>query len=144
MENRVILNVAGAALIVLFVYTAGSKLYELDRFRAELGRQVFPQLFLPALLIGIPLSELLVVALLAFPSTRRYGFLLSTVLMAVFTLYILGALLHLYSNIPCSCGGVLRKMGWKQHFVFNLVFFGLSLYGLILTFKERRRGKSGQ
>lgn len=144
MEKNRILALTRGALILLFFYVAGSKLYDLSGFRSELSLQVFPVAFQPALLIGIPASELLAVVLLTIPGTRIYGFWLSIALMAAFTLYILGAILHFYPKIPCSCGGVLRKMGWKQHFVFNLFFFALSIYGLIQTLKERRRGNQDQ
>jgi hypothetical protein len=144
MEKNRILAITRGALILLFFYVAGSKLYDFSGFRSELSLQVFPIAFQPVLLIGIPASEFLAVALLAFPGTKIYGFWLSAALTAAFTIYILGALLHFYPKIPCSCGGVLRKMGWKQHFVFNLVFFALSIYGLIQTLKERRSGNQDQ
>ena len=144
MEKDRILALTRGALILLFFYVAGSKLYDFNGFRSQLSLQVFPAAFQPALLIGIPASEFLAVALLASPGTRIYGFWLSATLMAAFAIYIFGALLHLYPKIPCSCGGVLRKMGWKQHFVFNLFFLALSIYGLTQTLKERRGGNQNQ
>jgi hypothetical protein len=31
--------------------------------------------------------------------------------------------------LPCSCGGILETMNWKEHLVFNLVFVCLAALG---------------
>jgi hypothetical protein len=35
-------------------------------------------------------------------------------------------------HLPCNCGGVLQKMNWRQHLIFNLFFICLSLIGIRL------------
>jgi hypothetical protein len=70
MEKNRILTLTRGALILLFFYVAGGKLFDFIGFRSELSLQVFPVAFQPALLIGIPASEFLAVALLALPGTR--------------------------------------------------------------------------
>jgi putative oxidoreductase len=41
-------------------------------------------------------------------------------------------LAHFFPYIPCSCGGVIRKLTWPQHLVLNLFYVALSVLGLIL------------
>src|SRR5690606_12191987 len=44
-----------------------------------------------------------------------------------------------YSDfIPCSCGGVLEKMGWTEHLVFNISFIVLAFVGILLFVKRER------
>jgi hypothetical protein len=33
-------------------------------------------------------------------------------------------------NLPCSCGGIISKLSWKQHILFNLFFIMLSITGI--------------
>jgi hypothetical protein len=49
--------------------------------------------------------------------------------MTLFTIYIF-ILTHYSEYVPCSCGGVLQKMSWNQHQIFNMVFTGLALLGI--------------
>jgi hypothetical protein len=51
--------------------------------------------------------------------------------MLLFTGYIF-IMLKYSSYLPCSCGGVLSNMSWKQHFVFNLAFSALALAGILI------------
>src|SRR5690606_28267369 len=44
----------------------------------------------------------------------------------------IAAILNLGVFIPCSCGGVLEKLGWTEHLVFNCVFVALALVGIVL------------
>jgi len=131
MEQARFLEFVRGLLILLFFYTAASKLYNFEGFKLELGRQVFPTEWQAVLSIGIPASEIIVVLLLSFPLSRLYGFYGATLLMLVFTIYVFGVLFNLYPHNPCACGGILRGMGWKTHAVFNLSFFTLALYGLV-------------
>jgi len=41
--------------------------------------------------------------------------------MLMFTSYII-VILNYSSFVPCSCGGILEKIGWKEHLIFNIVF----------------------
>jgi putative oxidoreductase len=69
---------------------------------------------------------------LIFERTRMVGFISSFVLMTLFTIYTGAILLHFFDYVPCSCGGVIRKLTWPQHLVFNLFFVGLSVTGIVL------------
>ena len=123
---------ASALLILLFVYAALSKLLDLPLFRGQLYNQSFPHQLADVLIIALPASELLTCGLLLLPTTRRYGLWLSALLLSLFTLYIVLVLLGFWSRVPCSCGGVLARLSWTQHLLFNLFFLVLSVMGFCL------------
>ncbi|HZE83079.1 MAG TPA: MauE/DoxX family redox-associated membrane protein, partial [Puia sp.] len=74
---------------------------------------------------------------LIFERSRTIGFYASLILMSLFTIYTGSILLHFFNYVPCSCGGVIRKLTWGQHLVFNLFFVGLSVTGIILQHRKR-------
>jgi len=125
-------DLLAAILIFLFVYTATNKLVGIDKFRSVIVRS--PIIHENANLLSwfVPISELLTSLLLFFRWSRKYGFLVSAVIMGVFTLYI--AYMILFSlHLPCSCGGVIAKMSCTQHLIFNIIFFFLSILGWRIT-----------
>lgn len=124
-------------LIVLFTYAAASKLITPAEFRAELYRQPFPHDLADLLLYGLPAAELMTVLLLCLERTRAAGFMLSLGLLVTFTVYISLGLLHFWPHVPCSCGGILGRMGWGPHLVFNLFFTGLTIAALLVTEKAK-------
>jgi hypothetical protein len=134
-------SLLSALLILLFVYAAVSKLLDPDEFRAQLYRQPFSHGFADLLLYSLPASELLAAALLGFDRTRLTGLFLSLGLLLSFTIYISLGLLHYWAAVPCSCGGILRHMGWGAHLVFNLVFTGVNLTAIFLS-RQRPTGEA--
>ena len=123
-------------LILLWVYTAFSKLIDIAEFKRQLANQTFGKTTSDLLLWFIPISEILAALLLLFRKTRLAGLTLSAVLMLLFTGYIGLVLLNFYERVPCSCGGVLKEMGWHLHFWFNLYFFAISSMGVWLSMKH--------
>jgi uncharacterized membrane protein YphA (DoxX/SURF4 family) len=126
-------------LVLLWVYTAFSKLTDLNEFKRQLESQTLGKTAASLLLWFIPISEVTAAALLLIRKTRPIGFIVSALLMFLFTGYIALVLLGYYNRIPCSCGGVLKAMGWQMHFWFNLFFLFVSMMGIYL---ERKRAKS--
>lgn len=120
-------------LIILWIYAAGSKLWFYSMFVSQLERQPLPDWSIPVLSWLLPLAELVAVALLCFQRTLSKGFLLSFFSMFAFTLYVGLGLIHIYDKVPCSCGGILGKMGWQSHFIFNICFTIIAFIGWRLT-----------
>jgi len=56
-------------------------------------------------------------------------------LMAMFSAYIV-AITRFSEYIPCSCGGVLERMNWNQHLVFNLL---VVLLTAIVIYREESK-----
>lgn len=119
-------------LIFLFAYTGSSKLLDSKGFAAVLSK--IPLIGRGAGIVAIllPLAELLIVLLLLFEKTRLTGLYASLALLLLFTVYLVYMVLAV-PHLPCSCGGVISSMSWKQHVVFNVVFIVLTVIGIRST-----------
>ena len=133
------LMLCNTLLILLWVYTAASKLMDIAEFKRQLYSQNFTRAFAHVLLWLIPSIELIAAILLLYKNTRLVGLILSILLMALFTGYIALVLFGYYDRVPCSCGGVLKSLGWHTHLWFNLFFLLISLLGSYLCSKERKQ-----
>ena len=85
----------------------------------------------------IPASEILIAAALLFDRTRMIGFYASLVILFLFTLYAALVLFHVFDYVPCSCGGMLKKLTWRQHLLFTGAFLILSIAGIALYKRQR-------
>jgi len=119
-----------ALLVFLFLYTALSKLVENDLFRNTLRNSPLIGRFATTVAILLPASELFVSTLLILPRTRLLGLYLSLGLLSIFTIYLF-YMVNFYPKLPCSCGGVISKLTWRNHIYFNLFFVLLSIIGII-------------
>ena len=119
-------------LIILWFYSAVSKLKDMAKFKTAMLRQIFPQWIDKLLVYTLPPVEIAVAILLLFESTRLYGMYSSLVLILAFTIYVGGAVFGFYPQYPCSCGGIFTKMGWPQHFRANVALTLLALAGVLL------------
>ena len=131
MKKNTIVELVSASLLFLFTYTALSKLLDFDTFKYQIGQSPFITNISWLVIWSIPSAEIIISIFLIFKRTRVAGLYLSFFLMLLFTGYVF-IMLRYSSYLPCSCGGVLSIMSWKQHFIFNLAFTGLSLAGIIL------------
>lgn len=140
MKRKTSFEIICCLFILLLVYTAVSKLLEIHSFRQVLSAS--PLLHNAAGIIawGLPFVELMVAALLLFPSSQKTGLYATLMLMLVFTCYI-GYMLVFTPHLPCSCGGVLLNMSWRTHLVFNIGCILLILIGIRLIYTERRTVK---
>lgn len=122
--------------ILLFVYTAISKLLDFENFRVQLAQSpllsAYAGLIAPAV-IGL---ELLIVLFLSFKTFRLTGLYASLFLMVAFTVYIY-LILNYSDFVPCSCGGIIEKLSWREHLVFNIAFALLALLAIVITEKEK-------
>ena len=134
MKKR-IPDIITALLIVLFVYASVSKFFNYTQFIVQIG--LSPLIGSYSGIIGwlIPATELLIVLMLTVKNTRFYGLLLSLFLLIVFSGYIAAMLLS-GIHLPCSCGGLISELSWKEHLLFNLFFIGISTLGVILEKDE--------
>jgi uncharacterized membrane protein YphA (DoxX/SURF4 family) len=137
----IIADIISALLLILFLYTAISKLLDYTNFRATLSRSPLLSPFAAHLAYLIPVIELIIVVLLFIPSFRRWGFYASFILIALFTGYLTYMILYT-PDLPCSCGGVLAALSWKQHIFFNGAFIFLSLTGILLYNRNKNRRSS--
>jgi hypothetical protein len=134
MKRKAIVDIIAALLILLFTYTAVSKLMGLELFKILLAQSPGIGQHAGWLYIGIPAAELIVAALLFFPATKQKGLYASFVMMLAFTVYV-GYMVKLGGNLPCSCGGVISAMSWQQHLYFNAFFTLAALTAAIINRK---------
>lgn len=136
MKGKLI-EIVRLTLIVLFVYTAANKIMTLDHFIIALAQFPLLKKYSGFLAYFIPLSEIGISLVLIFPKLYVHGMRLSLGLMLSFTIYLTYAVWILgYKKLPCSCGGVISKLSWKQHLYFNIVIILLITWSLFI-----RKGK---
>lgn len=128
--KALIVTVVSYLYILLFVYAAVSKLLDFEKFQVQIGQSPLLSAFAGPISVLVPGLELFIVLLLCLSKFRFWGLLASFHLMVLFAMYIY-FILHYSSNIPCSCGGILEALGWREHLVFNIVFLLLALFGLL-------------
>jgi uncharacterized membrane protein YphA (DoxX/SURF4 family) len=124
-------EISSLLLIALFVYAATSKLFDLQKFKVQLGQSPILTHFAGLVVWVIPGLEIIISVLLIFSSSRLFGLYLSFSLMVLFTAYII-AITRFSEFIPCSCGGILQRMNWNQHLIFNCVFVLLAIVSILL------------
>lgn len=116
---------------LLFIYAAVSKLLEFENFTVQLGQSPLVSAFAGILSITVPAIELLIAVLLLFGRWQVTALYAGYALMVIFTAYIF-IILQFSSYIPCSCGGILEKLGWIEHLWFNTVFVALAMTAILI------------
>lgn len=125
--------------ILLFVYAAVSKLLDFENFEIQIGQSPLLTAYAHLLVYAVPAVEIVIAAMLVIPRLQLSGFYAAFTLMVMFTTYIV-IILNFTGYIPCSCGGVLEKMGWTEHLILNLFFVGLAYLGIMLnTLKKSKK-----
>lgn len=113
---------------------------DFENFQVQIGQSPLLSAYAGFVSYMVIILELVIVLLLIFPRSNLLGLYASTALMSAFTVYIF--LILTYSDfVPCSCGGILEKMGWTEHLIFNIacVIHGLLSVGI----KEKENRTSG-
>lgn len=135
-KRQVLQECISALLIMLFLYASLSKFLDFHTFIGEMNNQPLPNSWTPFLVWFIPCSEMLMCIALLFERTRLIGLYASLFFMSLFTIYSLFIVFNFFGRIPCSCGGVIKRLTWNQHIVLNLFFVALSISGIVL---QRRK-----
>lgn len=128
-------NIVAYLIALLFVYAAISKLLDFENFQVQLAQSPLLSAYAGIISFVVIFVELLLAILLCLPKTQKLAIYGSIGLMSAFTYYIY-VILHYSDFVPCSCGGILEKLGWKEHMIFNLFFVFLAFTAILL--KERK------
>jgi hypothetical protein len=132
-KTNYFLQAISALFIFLFVYTALSKFREFARFVFVLGKSPLIGAANHVIAWAIPLAELAVSLLLLLSSTKRTGMYGALILMSLFTAYVAYMILFV-PHLPCSCGGVIQQLNWRQHLVLNI---SLTVLAAIAAFPHK-------
>lgn len=128
---RSLIEIICFLFIFLFSYAATSKLVDFDQFKIQLGQSPLLTVYAGWVAWVIPIVELITAFMLAVPRYRLAALYGSLGLMSMFTMYII-TILNFSDYVPCSCGGILEKLGWQEHLVFNMVFLFLAIVGILI------------
>ena len=137
MKRKLIVDILCYLFIVLFVYASTTKLLDHQLFEIQISLNTYLRPFATALSILLPLAELAIAIMLAIGRFRLWGLYAFTGLMFIFTIYIV-IIINFSEKLPCSCGGILQRMHWKDHLIFNIVFVAL---GIIAIYLHRKNNK---
>lgn len=138
MKKQTFISIIASLFIILFLYAAVTKLMEYDKFVTQLGKSPLITNYSAILAWLVPIIEIAIALLLIFPKTTLLGLYISMALMAMFTFYII-FIMNFSPYIPCSCGGILSQLGWKEHLIFNIAF---TILGILGVFLKSQTGKT--
>lgn len=131
MRGELLIDIIKYSCCLLFLYAAANKLMDYEKFTVQLGQSPIITSISEFVAWFIPTIEIVISILLIFPRTLLVGLYGFFSLMIMFTTYII-IILNFAAFVPCSCGGILDKMGWTEHLIFNLGFVALSFLGIIV------------
>ncbi|WP_286841900.1 MULTISPECIES: MauE/DoxX family redox-associated membrane protein [Sphingobacterium] len=131
-----VLQVLTFALLCLWIYVGSKKVFTYTEFRASMIRQPLADQYGIVLSYILPAVELATGILFIFEATKRVGFWFTTLLMLVFSGYVILALRDTWGSIPCDC--ILEfPISWKAHLWVNCLITIACIIGLLLDRKIR-------
>ena len=132
--KQIFIEIVSTLLILLFVYAAISKILDFENFQAQLSQSPLLSAYTGLISYTLIIIELTISFCLAVPKFRAIGLISSFTLMVMFTSYIV-VIINYSSFVPCSCGGILEKLGWHEHLIFNIIFTLLAGFAAIIDSK---------
>lgn len=133
--KMIIIDIVVYLFVILFMYTAASKLLTIESFASTLAKSPLIGRYNLIVAWAIPVIEVVISFLLIIPHVKKWGLYASFFLMLVFTAYLI-YMVFSGSKLPCHCGGVISDMTWQQHIWFNLGFVGIAIVGLALNLQK--------
>jgi hypothetical protein len=124
------------AFLFLWLYAAANKLFDFQKFKVQIGQSPILTDFSVPIAWMVPGLEIGIAITLIMGTSRLFGFYACFALMLIFTAYIV-VIMGLPERIPCQCGGILGKMGWTEHLIFNSCFALLALAGILIETSKR-------
>nr|WP_313419901.1 MauE/DoxX family redox-associated membrane protein [Sphingobacterium multivorum] len=121
---------------MLWGITAALKLSGWEQTKSEMALQSFPQWLERSLLWGLPALYMALTVLLLYKSTVQLGVRLSTIVMTIFTLYLLVGVSGVLGYTPCACAGIWPTNNHWLHIALNSLFILLGLIYWILAHKS--------
>lgn len=119
----------------LFVYAAMSKVLDFENFQVQLAQSPLLSAYAHYISFAVVIIELTLAFYLCLPNCQKIALYCSLGLMSAFTIYIF-LILNYSDFVPCSCGGILEKLGWTEHFIFNIAF--VLLISAAILYKEKK------
>ena len=139
-KKRWILKIISFYFIFLFVYTGLSKLIDNQSlFIALRNAPLFLQSSFASILSwGVPIVEIGLAMMLGFKKISHYGWTGVIILLTLFTFYT-GWIVLVSPYEPCTCGGLMTLLSWKQHLTFNISSLLLACWGYHIKTQEGKK-----
>lgn len=118
----------------MFVYAAISKLMDFEAFQVQLAQSPLLSAYANFISYAVIITELIIALLLCVIRLRLLGLYASFGIMIAFTVYIY-LILNYSDFVPCSCGGILEKLGWTEHLFFNIGCILLAAIAILMLKK---------
>jgi len=131
MKRNTIVEIIALLFVVLFLYTGISKLMDYSVFKEQIALSPLLAPISSWVAILLPATEIIISVVLFLPRSRLPGLYASLILMVLFTGYII-YILNYNEHLPCTCGGVLEILSWKQHLVLNGILIALAFIGVLM------------
>jgi hypothetical protein len=132
------IDVGSYLFVFLFLYAAISKLLDFETFTVQLAQSPLLSAYAGFIAWAVPGIEILIACLLIMERFRTIALYASFTLMVMFTAYIF-IILNFSDFVPCSCGGVLEKLSWTQHLIFNVFFILLAGVAVFFTVQKNTK-----
>ena len=121
--------------MLIFLYSALAKFFDFVGFNSELAKSPFLHPIAGFMAWLVPVSELIVGALLIFRRTRGFALYTYFYMMVAFTCYVYLMMKKAY-YLPCACMGIIDNLGWEAHLVVNILITCLVLVAILLHTKN--------
>lgn len=130
-RKQLIIEIISAVFVLLFVYAACTKLLDYEKSKLQISQSPVLTQFAGIVVWLVPAIEIVIALMLSIQRFRLIGLYLSYTMMVMFTAYII-VITRISDYVPCSCGGVLEKLSWNEHLVFNMVFVVLGAVSILM------------
>jgi len=131
MKISTITEIIALLFVILFLYTGISKLMDYSVFREQIALSPLLAPVSNWVAILLPATEIIISVVLFIPRSRLIGLYASLILMVLFTGYVV-YILNYNEHLPCTCGGVLEALSWKQRLILNGLLIALAFTGVLL------------
>lgn len=133
--KRFFVDSACLLVSITFIYAGFIKLLDNKLFILQLDKSpLLPDALLYPISIFFPVLEIVCGIAIFFNRTKKAALYTSLLLFFIFTIYLI-VLNTFFVDVPCSCGGILGKMSYTVHIIFNIAFILLLL--LAIRFYEK-------
>lgn len=130
-------------LLVLWIFVFIDKITDYKQFKFDVFRQPLPNRLADIAIIVLPLTELATIILIICERTRILGYVISAMLMFIYTLYAGIGYLNDWDTLYCGCGKVISSITWGQHFWINAFFLFISICAILLIIRQRANRAQG-
>lgn len=136
MKRAITIEIISTILALVFLYAGISKLLDYPTFSTQLAKSPLLSDQANNIAWSLPVIEIAIAIMLFITGLRQFALYAFLFLMSSFTIYLL-VILNFSDYIPCSCGGILQKMSWEAHVIFNLAIIAINLFAIYLFNKTQ-------